>query len=498
MQPDAELLRLYLEARSEPAFTALVQRYLPLVYSAALRQVGGDPHRAQEVTQAVFTLLARKAGGLRRHPALSGWLYTSTHHVAAKLRRSEQRRWCREREAHAMPDPVDDSPTAADWEHLRPAIDEAMLQLKEEDRTAVLLRFFENRSYGDIGAQLSLSENAVRMRVERALDALRAALARRGVVSTAAALGGALSSHAITATPPGLAAAISTGAMTAAVGAGLTFFMSTSLIKTSVVTAVLVAGTAGLIYQQREIGQLRAANAQLQAKTPRPTTSLAAIPAEFERLQSQVAELNRSPAKSWQERANQLREMLQQYPELSIPEIEFATEEDWLDATKGELKTLEDYRRAMAKLRDSAIKKFVGLVQPALRKYLQDHGDQFPTDVAQLQPYLERPISPAIWQQYMVAPASAVSNVRMGGDVIITRRSAIDEDFDQDYVIGPRGHGSTSYGASAMHDMSRAFLVDHPGQRPIDPTLLRPYAKTQREKSVLERRIEKERSQKAN
>src|SRR5436190_22898787 len=102
MLTDAELLRRYAEEKSEAAFSELVQRYLDLVYSAALRQVYGDAHRAQDVTQVVFTTLARKAASLTGHPVLAGWLYTATQHAAAKVIRSETRRHAREQEAHAM------------------------------------------------------------------------------------------------------------------------------------------------------------------------------------------------------------------------------------------------------------------------------------------------------------------------------------------------------------------------------------------------------------
>jgi RNA polymerase sigma factor (sigma-70 family) len=99
---DSELLRRFAEEHFEEAFAELVSRRLALVYSAALRQVGGDAHRAEDVTQEVFIDLARKARSLSRHPALIGWLYTSTHFAAAKLIRTEQRRARREQEAIAM------------------------------------------------------------------------------------------------------------------------------------------------------------------------------------------------------------------------------------------------------------------------------------------------------------------------------------------------------------------------------------------------------------
>src|SRR5450432_1078218 len=102
MEPDSELLRRYAEEKSEPAFAELVRRHLNLVYFSALRQVGGDGHRAQDVTQAVFSDLARKARTLSHREVLASWLYTSTRFAAAKVRRTEARRIKHEREIEIM------------------------------------------------------------------------------------------------------------------------------------------------------------------------------------------------------------------------------------------------------------------------------------------------------------------------------------------------------------------------------------------------------------
>src|SRR5471030_1800646 len=110
MTPDHELLRRFAEADSEAAFAELVRRHVNLVYSAALRQVNGDAHLAQDVAQTVFTNLARKAAPLSRREVLTGWLYTSAHFAAAKIVRGENRR--RDREEKYMGEPT--SETAPD------------------------------------------------------------------------------------------------------------------------------------------------------------------------------------------------------------------------------------------------------------------------------------------------------------------------------------------------------------------------------------------------
>ena len=137
MMDDAELLRRYAREKSEDAFAELVKRHLDLVYATALRQLAGDTHRSEDVAQSVFVALARKASSLTGHPSLAGWLYLSTHHAAAQVVRSEQRRRAREQEAQTMHHLLSSSPSAADWDRVRPVLDEAMRELNKPDREAV-------------------------------------------------------------------------------------------------------------------------------------------------------------------------------------------------------------------------------------------------------------------------------------------------------------------------------------------------------------------------
>src|SRR5689334_17809231 len=156
MNDDAELLRHYVKDRSQVAFAELVRRHLGLVYSVALRQVGGDSHLAEDVVQQVFTALAQKGATLTDRPTLSGWLYRSTHFAASDVVRMERRRRVREQEAHTM-DLSDSSGSASatpagngiDWDKVRPTIDAAIAELEERDRDAVSLRFFEGRTFAD-------------------------------------------------------------------------------------------------------------------------------------------------------------------------------------------------------------------------------------------------------------------------------------------------------------------------------------------------------------
>ena len=250
MTPDSELLATFARTNSEDAFAELVKRHVNLVYSAALRQAGGDAHLAQDVAQTVFSDLARKAGSLAQRQTLTGWLYTSAHFAAAKSVRAESRR--RDREEKFMREPIHESAPEPDWETLRPQLDAAMHELKEADREAILLRYFENRQFAEVGARLGLNENAARMRVDRALERLRAALARRGLTATAA-LAGTISAHAVQVAPAGLAATLAAASITTAGTGTLTLLKIMTLTKMKLAIGSLVmAGTATAFVLQHQ------------------------------------------------------------------------------------------------------------------------------------------------------------------------------------------------------------------------------------------------------
>jgi RNA polymerase sigma factor (sigma-70 family) len=285
--PDGELLRRYAEERSEAAFAELVRRHVDLVYSAALRQVNGDAHLAQDVAQMVFTELSRRAASLSRRPVLTGWLYTCAHFCAAKAVRTERRRYSREQAA--MHELLDNPGPEPDWEKIFPMLDGVMIELGEPDREAILMRYFENRQLGEIGQRLGLSEDAARKRVESALEKLRALFARRGI-TTGASLAAALSANAVQSAPAGLAAALTAGSATAAAGAGATVtflkLMTMGKLQISFMSVVLAGGvTAPLIVHYRAQAELREANAALKTRDD----ELSAQSAESQRLSNLLA-----------------------------------------------------------------------------------------------------------------------------------------------------------------------------------------------------------------
>ena len=274
MTPDSELLSRYARTHSEDAFAELVRRHVNLVYSAALRQVNGDAHLAQDVAQAVFTDLARKANSLSRRETLTGWLYTSAHFAAAKMARTENRR--RDREEKFMREPIHEpapdpgcaggfAEARADWEKLRPALDEVMHELKETDREAILLRYFENRQFAEVGAKLGLNENAARMRVERALEKLRGSLTKRRI-TTATALASVISANAIQIAPANLAATVTTASLAAAGTGTFTFLkiMTATKLKFAIGAIVVAAVATAFVLLNQAQKNLRAENELLR------------------------------------------------------------------------------------------------------------------------------------------------------------------------------------------------------------------------------------------
>lgn len=259
---DCDLLQRFVAEGRQDAFAELVNRRIDLVYAAALRQVSGDTHRAQDIAQQVFITLARKAHALTRHPSLLGWLYTTTHYAAVDAIRAEQRRQRREEEAHAM-DELAPWPAADIGHKLRPVLDAAMHELNERERQIVLLRFFDQQSFAAIGAELGLSENAAQKSAERALDKLHALLAKRGIRSTTAALGVSLANEMALAAPPGLAASVTGIALADAVCAGSSAsaaamsFMTTTKALVTLGVLLALAGTAAL-YQSGAADRTRA------------------------------------------------------------------------------------------------------------------------------------------------------------------------------------------------------------------------------------------------
>jgi RNA polymerase sigma factor (sigma-70 family) len=263
MTDSQTLLAEYAKNGSEPAFRELVARYINLVYSTALRLVGGDAQLAEDVTQTVFINLANKGRTLSREVMLGGWLHQHTWHVATRAVRAERRRQSREREAMEMNTLPDNS--GADLRQVAPILDEAITRLGSEDRTAILLRFFEQRDFHSVGEALGSNADAARMRVNRALEKLHSLLKQRGVTLSIAAFGTALAAQAVTAAPAGLAATVSSVALAgAAAGTGTTLtllkLMAGTKLKLGLASLVITGAATTFVLQHQSQARLREEN----------------------------------------------------------------------------------------------------------------------------------------------------------------------------------------------------------------------------------------------
>ncbi len=249
---DDKLLTQYARDGSEAAFGQLVARHLNLVYATCLRELA-SPSLAEDAAQVVFLLLARKAKALRPAPSLAGWLFNTARFVAKDVRKQEARRDRREQIVMQEMTQRQESP-APPWEQIEPLLNDALAALKPTEREAVLLRFFEGHSLAETGAALTLSEDAARMRVSRAVEKIRRYLTAHGTAVTGPVLTGLLTSEAARPAPAHAAAAITQGTLQA-LSTGPTanvsrllegVYRTMKIIKlkfAALAAAVLVAGT---------------------------------------------------------------------------------------------------------------------------------------------------------------------------------------------------------------------------------------------------------------
>jgi len=511
MTSDLELLQNYADQNSEEAFAELVRRHLDLVYSAALRQVC-SPQLAEEVAQSVCTDLARNAGKLKPDTILTAWLYQVTRRTAIDVVRKESRRQSREQIAVEM---TNMNAASSDWTHVEPFLDEAMHTLDETDRAAVLLRYFENKSFRDVGQTLGTSDDAAQKRVSRAVERLREFLAKRGVTVGASGLVVVISANAVQAAPVGLTATISAAVLAGTAVHTLTVITATKAIamttlQKTLVTATLAVVAGAGIYEARQASMLRTQVqtlqqqeaplteqiAQLQRERDDATNRLASLQAEnaqlkfgqnsaeLLKLRGEVTQLRNEAndptgkaAKTVAAKVKLLKQRLEQMPDKKIPELQFVTEKDWADAAwDANLDTDDGVREALSKLRETAENTFLNeMMKAAFKKYLAANNDILPADLSQLKPYFDVPVTDAMLQHYELLQTGKPDN----STDLVKLVAYADEEYDSNHGMSINGAwgGRFNRVQQAVEAASNAFTVDNSGQMPNDPSQITPYLK---------------------
>ena len=244
---DAELVEAFARSRSEEAFGEIVRRHINLVYSTALRRTK-DAHLAEDVTQAVFFVLAKKAGRLGKSVVLAGWLYRTARFVSMDAIKMKTRRETHEREAAEMRAEVSGDET---WAKISPVLESGMDALSSGDRDVILLRFFEGMEVSEIGRTVGISANTASKRLQRAVERLRKYFAAKGVNAPAIAIGPAIVAGAVHSAPLALGTACVTqlGSVVPALAKGaMSAGLSWLTAAVGVVVALVLAGAAYAMY----------------------------------------------------------------------------------------------------------------------------------------------------------------------------------------------------------------------------------------------------------
>lgn len=436
---DLDLLQAYTRTRSQEAFTALVQRHVDLVYSAALRQVRST-QLAEDVAQSVFLDLARRAHELQPGQPLAPWLFVVTRRTAIDTIRSEARRQAREQTAAELDAMKTPSPT---WLRVKDEIDESLATLGEDERAAILLRFFENKSLREVGASMGITEDTAQKRVSRALDRLRDLLVRRGIAVSSVALASDLSAHALHSAPAALAPVIASAALPVAttVVAGT----STMVVFSKAVAASVVTGALGLMVyeaaaftrqsddlalQRTQIAQQRDAVHSLMRFQKSATTQLRQT---RDHLASMPPPGETDPAveaaiAAWLARLQRLKALAASRPDYAIPELAALAENEWfLQARSVKLDTLAEEREAIGQLHETARNTLGRLLVRALVSHADAHAGLLPTHPAQLAPYIPQQLPPELFARFEMVRTGSVDAMPRG-TLLLAERNGFTRD----------------------------------------------------------------------
>lgn len=513
---DQQLLRDYAASGSETAFAELVTRYVDLVYSAALRMMP-DADLAKDVTQGVFMALAANAPRLVNHPVLSGWVYRAAQNIAAQTVRTDVRRRAREQEAAAINEMLSAESDPA-WKLIAPHLENALGELNEADRDAVLLRYFEKKSAREMADILGIGEGAAQKRVNRAVERLRELLGKRGVSVGAAGFVTVLSGNAVQAAPAGLTAAISAPVFPAvvsaapAIAAGKITIMTTVQKIAMAAAYVLLAGAA--VYEARQAALLRQQNREIQQRqltlsaqmqqmqierddaTNRlammarsATTKPDAETAELLKLRGQVGQLRDKLEGLPAAQVAALKQKLAQMPGEGIPELALLKEKDWEKiAWNADFTTDDGTRVALSEARNKAVDVFFNLARPAIKAYLAVNNNILPSDLLPLAPYFDVPGTDAMLERYSFLQSGELST-NLSGPLVTESAGAVDPLYDSQSQMSMSGASGSMWNnvQFAVGQAVSAFSRDNSGQPPTDSSQITSYLKEPIEPAALQK-----------
>lgn len=498
---DLELLRQFARDGSQAAFQAVVSRHFDLVYSAAKRQVR-SPDLAKDVAQAVFLDLATSASNLRADTVLASWLFVATRRRAIDVVRREVTRQRIERaaaEEHTVNAPQ------SSWSQREPLLDEALTSLREEDRRALLLRFFENQNLREISLALGCSEDSAQKRVSRALDRLRGYFSERGLLTVAAVLASELSTHAVERAPSGAAASVASSVLTRIASTAAQHAARIAIVGAMKVAAMTVALAGAAIfvayesyaYHQRrlELASLIGATEQwrrelrsLQSRAATERAVRAEASARREEFISADPEFDQRIRTALVHLA-ELRRRFDAVPREQIPEMRYLTFEHWFDIAQSHVKwdTAEDWREIMSSVRTRAINWSGDVLASALERYVTHSHGLLPKTMDDLAPFCDPALEPDILARYELKKNTSIADLPQHATIIAQKNdTVVDPDHDNLAVIGLHWSGVTGVRKpnslnAKLEEMTKeavaAYQAAHGGKTPDanDPEVLRPY-----------------------
>jgi RNA polymerase sigma factor (sigma-70 family) len=501
---DDDLIRDHARAGSSSAFATLVERHLNLVYSVARRHVRSDA-LAQEVVQAVFVDLARDAHKLKPGTPLVAWLHLVARRTAIDVVRREARRQAREKIAAEISETM--KTPEPSWVAMEPLLDEAVESLAERNRSAVLLRYFENKSFREVGATLGLSEDAAQKRVSRAVDELRTFFMQRGIAVTAAGLATHLSAHALQTAPTGLGLAISSAAASSVASSAVVAM--TTLQKSAAAIAFITFGGLGLYEatlaarQSDELAARRIQTERTAAEVRTLRTTRAATDAQLNRVESQIdarlARVTNQPAsdpalesqmRDWLSRMDTLKHFLASRPELNTPELQLLSQEEWFEIAGGKALASEAaLRRAAADLRNRAQGHACAMLGAALRAHLKAHDNVLPATPLELAASAATPIDRAILERFEMRHTGKIGDVPHAElTKVIGGTTPADPEFDHIPYLGPNGYTSEWAIDVNVRGAVKAYTNER-GEKPSTAAQLKPYLKWPANEEEVQRRL---------